>query len=42
MFQSYVVELGQKMGAMLLRMEHRYYGESVPFGKQSWDVRRVI
>ena len=38
---SYIYQMAQKAGALLVALEHRYYGLSQPFGPQSMKVENL-
>ena len=40
-FQGFVWQLAEKMRALVVFIEHRYYGTSLPYGNNSFDIPNI-
>jgi hypothetical protein len=40
--RQWVVTMAQKLQGLILVLEHRYYGQSMPFGKESLNLDKMI
>lgn len=40
--QGFMWDEAEELGAMLIFAEHRYYGESLPFGDESYKVSQTV